>query len=200
MFNRQNRTLQRQHFDRQQGGTVTTTTSTTDHQARTGKYSVVSTGSTSTSTGARARTNDRVFFDDQDARRQRAQLLAGWHQDACMYYQDTFDRKATPGIKRDLAEALASGMAVDVLQACMDEAQRAPRPSWAYCMAIIRRCQRDGLLTLDAWRRDREEWQRRQMSNPALQYQQRDYRETDFGEDFFFDVVGEYGGVTRETT
>ena len=81
-----------------------------------------------------------------------------------------------------------------------DEAQRAPRPSWAYCMAIIRRCQRDGLLTLDAWRRDREEWQRKQMSNPALQYQQRDYRETDFGEDFFFDVVGEYGGVTRETT
>ena len=193
MFNRQKRTMYRQHFDRQQGGTVTTTTSTTDHQARTGKYSVDSTGSTSTSTGARARTNDRVFFSEEEKRQSRAAILAGWHKDACMYYQECFDRKITPGVQRDIANALVEGFNIDLLRAIMDETLCAPRPSWAYCLAILRRCERDGLRTLEDWKRDREAWASRKASHPALQYSQREYREEDFGEDFFFDVfAGKY--------
>lgn len=200
MFNHHTGTMLRQHFDRQAGGQQLQTTRTatqnqraTDHQQRSTEQVASSTGTTSTTTGARARTNDRVFLSAEEERRSRAAILAGWHSDACMYYQDCFDRKITPGVQRDIANALVEGFSLDLLRAIMDETLCAPRPSWAYCLAILRRCERDGLRTLEDWKRDREAWASRKASNPALQYAQREYREEDFGEDFFFDVVaGKY--------
>lgn len=152
-----------------------------------GDYSVSST------TGARARARAREEAGDQDERRIKARIMRGWYEDACVYYQQSFDSKLSPVISRDIAGAIAQGITGDVVRAAMDATQDAPRPSWAYCRAILQRCERDGIRTLADWAADREAWQRRQQGNPALQYSQRDYHAEDFGEDFFFDVVGEYG-------
>ncbi len=143
--------------------TTTTTTTTTSG----------STGSTSSSTGARARSIE-------------AKVLHGWYLECCEYYADSYRRAPGPGIRRDIAMAIKGGMTGECLQTIIDESMTAPRPSWAYCLAILRRCQRDGIKTLADWNADRR---RREASrNPALNYDQRQYHEDDFGEDFFVNL------------
>lgn len=137
--------------------TTTTTTSTTG-------------GSTTSSTGARARSIE-------------GNVLHGWYVDVCEYYADTFRREPGPGIRRDIAEAIKAGMTGECFMAIIDESQNAPRPSWAYCMAILRRCQGMGIKTMDDWRTDR--MRHEGSKNPALNYAQRQYKDEDFGPDFF---------------
>ena len=144
-------------------------------------YSVLST------TGARACARTREGTEAET----RAAIMRGWYVDACEYYQDAFDRRCTQLVRRTIAEAIGAGMTVDVLRAAMDATQLAPRPSWAYCAAILARCQRDGILTAEDWARDHKAWSRRR--NPALQYEQRQYAEDDFDQDYFLDVVAKYG-------
>lgn len=140
----------------------------------------VATYSLSTSTtGARARARARKEETDTEREiRARARILRVWYEEACMYYQRSFDRKITPNVSRDIADAVAAGIVGDVIRAAMDATQDAPRPSWAYCRAILTRCERDHILTMADWAADRERWQRSRRSNPALQYQQRDNDET----------------------
>lgn len=139
----------------------TTTTTTT----------ISTTGGTTTGgTGARARSIE-------------GNVLHGWYLDACEYYADTFRRAPGPGIRRDIALAIRDGMTGECLCAIMDESQTAPRPSWAYCLAILRRCQAEGIKTLEDWNKDRQ--RRESARNPALNYAQRAYNDEDFGPDFF---------------
>lgn len=87
-------------------------------------------------------------------------------------------------IKRQMAEAIAKGMTGECLMAIIDETMEAPRPSWAYCKAIIRRCEGSGIKKLADWEEDRRRHEAGK--NPALDYDQRTYNEEDFGEEFFF--------------
>lgn len=135
------------------------------------KTTTSTTSGTSTSTGARARSIE-------------ASVLRGWYNDACGYYVDSFRRAPGPGVRREIAEAIRTGMTAECLMAIMDEAQGAPRPSWAYCLAILRRCQGAGIKTLEDWQRDKERTAARR--NPALNYTQREYTDDMFNEDFYW--------------
>lgn len=137
----------------------------------------------STTTGARARVRDAQNEADS-----RADMLYGQYQDVCAYYTDNFKRSITPVIQRQLAELIRDGMTADVIRMAMDETQMAPRPSWAYCAAILRRCERDRILTLGDWMADRE-WHRRHF-NPAMHYQEQ--RQDDYGPAFFRHQVEDY--------
>lgn len=149
------------NFNNNHDKTTTTTTTCTGS------------GTTTGGTGARARSIEGT-------------VMHGWYLDACDYYADTFRRAPGPGIRRDIAYAIKDGMTGECLSAIMDESQTAPRPSWAYCLAILRRCQAEGIKTLEDWQRDR---QRRESSkNPALNYQQREYVDSDYDASFFVDL------------
>lgn len=154
---------------------TTVTTSTTDHYYR-------GTGSTgSTSTGARARTREEATEAES-----RATMLRGQYVDCCQYYTQAFRRSIPYPVQREIAERIRDGMSADVIRAAMDETQTAPRPSWAYCAAILRRCDLEDIKTLSEWRASKERFQASR--NPALNYEQRTYTEDQFGEDFFIDL------------
>lgn len=145
--------------------------------SRTGQYSVLS----STTTGARARTRENAAQDTEAD--SRANMLYGQYQDTCLYYAESFRRSITPVIQRQIAELIKGGMSGEVIRMAIDETQMAPRPSWAYCAAILRRCERDGINTLADWMEDRRRYQSRM--NPAMNYEQRRYTDEDYGPDFF---------------
>lgn len=138
----------------------------------------------STTTGARARTREGNEVSSE------ARMKHGMYLDACMYYAESFRRSITPVIQRQLAELIRGGMTGDVIHAAIDETQLAPRPSWAYCSAILRRCENQGIRTLEDWNADKERY--RSSINPALNYAQRSYSEQDF-DALYFDLEKEYG-------
>lgn len=154
------------------------TTTENDHHHHCG------TGSTGTTTGARARAREGAET--------RAAMLRGMYVDCCEYYTQMFRRSIPAVVQRDIAERIRDGMSPDVIRAAMDETQTAPRPSWAYCRAILRRCDIENIKTLADWTDSKTRFQ--QSKNPALNYEQRHYTEDEFGEDYFIDVVSEYGG------
>ena len=158
--------------------TKTTTTSTA---------TAGTTGTTGSSTGARARA--------REAEAARAAMLHGQYVDCCEYYVASFRRHLPAVIQREIATRIRDGMSADVLRAAMDETQRAPRPSWSYCAAILRRCDLEGIKTMEQWRASKERYS--SSRNPALAYDQRQYTEDDFGEDFFFDLKA-YGEANRK--
>ena len=157
---------------------TTRTTTTTTSSSSTGSSSGTSSG-----TGARARSIE-------------ASVLHGWYLDCCEYYAESFRRAPAPSIRRDIATAIKNGMTGECLRAIMDETQTAPRPSWAYCMAILRRCEGSGIKTLEDWQTDRQ--RREAKKNPALNYEQREYTNDEFGEDFFFNYSKFYNEENGE--
>ena len=161
---------------RQNTDSPTTTPENNHNDHRSG-----STGSSS-STGARARAREGET---------RAAFLHGQYVDCCEYYTQSFRRHIPIVVQRDIAERIRAGMSADVIRVAIDETQMAPRPSWAYTHAILRRCDIEGIKTLEDWRASKQRYE--STKNPALQYQQREYHEDDFDEAFFFDVVAEYG-------
>lgn len=166
----------RDNFSTGNATTITTLPRTTT--IMTSGTSTSSTGSTSSGTGARARSIE-------------ASVLHGWYLDCCEYYAECFRRSPAPGIRKDIATTIKNGMTGECLKAIMDETQTAPRPSWAYCMAIVRRCEGSAIKTLEDWQEDRR--RREAKKNPALNYEQRTYTDDDFGEDFFFNFDKFYG-------
>lgn len=139
----------------------------------TGDYSVLS----STTTGARACARTRESH---------AQMLYGQYKDVCLYYADSFRRSITPIIQKQIAELIRGGMTGEVIRMAIDETQMAPRPSWAYCAAILRRCEDSGIKTIEDWNADKQRYSSR--LNPAMNYQQRKYTDDDYGPDFFIDL------------
>lgn len=57
----------------------------------------------------------------------------------CDYFARSFGRVCPPVVERDIGDWLAQGIIGDTIECAIDEAQLAPRPSWAYVRAIIRR-------------------------------------------------------------
>lgn len=147
--------------------------------------SATSTTSTATrvATGARARAYAR---EAEDEARIKAAMLRGQYVDCCDYYARSFHRAVPAGVQRELATRIKAGMSADVIRAAIDDTMCAPRPSWAYCAAILRNCDMDGVRTLKDWQERKIQYQ--SSSNPALNYQQRTYTEDMFGEDFFVDL------------
>lgn len=163
--------------------------------------------STSSSTGARARSIEGTQMtkirrnskdckvnsiathegfeegDEEAAEQARAEMMHGWYIDCTSYYADTFFRKPGTGIRKDIATIIRDGMSGECLCAIMDEAGEAPFPSWKYAMKIVKRCQREGIMTLEAWLKNKEE--REAQQNEALRYHERQYQDGDFGPDFF---------------
>lgn len=145
-----------------------------------------SSSTTGTSTTTRARAREATT----------AAMLHGQYVDCCEYYARAFHRSPAPGIQRELATRIKGGMCADVIRAAIDDTMLAPRPSWAYMAAILRRCDLENIKTLADWNASKMRYQASR--NPALNYEQRNYAEDDFGEDFFFDVVSAYGGDQDE--
>lgn len=149
------------------------TTTTNDHHHHRGS----SAGSSSTGARARAREAEAEI---------RAAFLHGQYVDCCEYYTQSFRRYIPYVVQREIAERIKAGMSSDVIRAAMDETQTAPRPSWAYTHAILRRCDLEGIKTLEDWKTSKQRYE--SAKNPALNYQQREYHDDDFGEDFFVNL------------
>lgn len=57
----------------------------------------------------------------------------------------------TPAMRAYNRRLLASGMSIRVLQAAMDETMMAPRPTWHYYAAIMRKLEARGIKLYYQW-------------------------------------------------
>lgn len=114
---------------------------------------------------------------------------------------------------RDIERAMTDGLTVTAILDAIEQTAYAPRPSHAYLRAVLRRYIAEGVHTAEDAERTREAYRaqraatgrerstwydapasgRGQRPNPALDYAQREYKDEDYGDGFFFDVVKEYG-------
>lgn len=101
------------------------------------------TQSVSTYSPARARTREAVM----------AELRT--------YYQDAFGLRCPPVARADMEWFLDAGIAPDVIRLCIDAATLAPRPSWAYARAILRRLRAEGVRTVDQYNKRQSDWMER---------------------------------------
>lgn len=147
--------------------------------------------SSSTTTAAGSSTATRAHARAREAEIVAA-MLHGQYVDCCEYYARAFGRSPAPGIQRELATRIRDGMGADVIRAAIDDTMIAPRPSWAYMAAILRRCDLEGIRTMADWIASKERFQA--AKNPALNYEQRNYTEDMFGQDFFVDLDKYAGG------
>lgn len=121
------------------------------------------TGSGSTTT-ARART------------RTREQKQA----DFCMvmeYAEDALQLRAGRVMQQDVADALEDGIDPEVIIFCVQEAELAPRPSWGYARAVLRRCRNSGVKTAADWEADKNRWGSR--NKAGGRFAQREYNSSD---------------------
>ena len=87
------------------------------------------------------------------------------------YYCDTFGApKAPPVAIREIDFALEHGLEPALIMTAMDEAAMAPRPSWAYARAIIRRLLGEGVLTPDAYAQRQARWQARRSQDREMPF------------------------------
>lgn len=146
-----------------------------ERERMTTQYSVSST------TGARARAREAEISPDDLERIRRA-------------YVGVIGR-LTEYTAREIEEALKAGMAPEVVVAAIEATAKAPRPSFAYLRAVLRRWARDGLWTMtelvadqDRYQAQKAKWWEAQR-NPSLKYSQRSYTEEESEKDFYFDVL-----------
>lgn len=160
------------------------------HQQEEESMSRSSSSATSASTTAtRVATGARVCAcarEAEDESRAKAAMLRGQYVDCCDYFARSFHRAVPVGVQREFATRIKGGMSADVIRAAIDDTMCAPRPSWAYCYAILRNCDLEGVRTLRDWQERKMRYQ--SASNPALNYEQRTYTEDMFGADFFIDL------------
>lgn len=118
--------------------------------------STSSTTTTGSSSTARARTRTREEF---------LRVL--------QYAAEALQLRPGPVLQQDVFDAMGDGMEADTLIACIQEAEMAPRPSWGYARAVIRRCRQSRILTIEDWQKDKNRWGSR--NNSAGCFSQRDY-------------------------
>ena len=73
--------------------------------------------------------------------------------DIARYYRDTLGCVMPPMAKRDVAAAIEAGLEPQLVIIALDETALAPRPSWAYARAILRRLLREGVYDEQAYNR-----------------------------------------------
>ena len=107
------------------------------------------------------------------------------------YYKDTFDRnRVAPAVQQDMYNALMAGMEPEVLMLAMDDAARVEKPTWAYAMAVIRRCIDEDCMDSAAWQRRKaahaakpaRRSAARQPETAVKDYTQRDWSAYDMGD------------------
>lgn len=100
------------------------------------------TSSTTTRTGADAgagaRTREEIELEEEQLGRLMAYAKDGGLPD-------------TPAMRAYNRRLLASGMSIRVLQAAMDETMMAPRPTWHYYAAIMRKLEARGIKLYYQW-------------------------------------------------
>ena len=102
-------------------------------------------------------------------------------------YMDSVGRRM-PGIAREECMGFMDArMAPAVILLALDETAAAPRPSWAYCRAILSACAREGIRTAEDYRARNARWSGRRAEsgrgnsyNPATDYSQREYKKEDY--------------------
>lgn len=94
------------------------------------------TSSTTTRTGARTR--EEIELEEEQLGRLMAYAKDGGLPD-------------TPAMRAYNRRLLASGMSIRVLQAAMDETMMAPRPTWHYYAAIMRKLEARGIKLYYQW-------------------------------------------------
>ena len=94
----------------------------------------------------------------------------------------------------------------DLIRHAIDEACASGVPTYSYARSILRRYVDSGFRTVgeakasDAARPRRGSPPRsgQPPDNPALHYEQREYKDSDFGDGFFIDLEGEYGDGKKD--
>lgn len=76
-----------------------------------------------------------------------------WMDDIARYYRDTLGCVMPPMAKRDVEAAIEAGLEPQLVMTALDETALAPRPSWAYARAILRRLLREGVYDEQAYNR-----------------------------------------------
>lgn len=95
------------------------------------------------------------------------------------YYCEAFGRRSCPpSIQRAMFEALKEGMYAKTIMLCIDAAQEAERPTWAYAAAVMRRCIAEGALTPEAFEERSARHGARQ--GGGMNYPQRSYTDEEF--------------------
>ena len=155
------------------------------------KDSLYSTAGTGTTPGARARAYRSDFSE-----------ALGMLTE---YYCDTFDRsKVARVVMGDMISALEAGMEPEVIILAMDDTARCEKPTWAYTLAILRRCIREGILTAEQWERQKEQRSagrargnagasKSAPQNSATAYTQRAYNDADYAGDAIMDMWRQRG-------
>lgn len=78
------------------------------------------------------------------------------------YFCDTFGAAKMPPVAiRQIDVVLERGMEPALIYTAMDEAALAPRPSWAYAAAILRRLMSEKVFTEDDYQKRQAAWRRR---------------------------------------
>lgn len=111
-----------------------------------------------------------------------SQKLYQMFVNSVQYFEESFCTRAGFSMKTDVREAILRGMTDDVIISCIQEAERAPRPSWGYARAVMNRCLEQGILTAEDWSRDQQ--QRKSRKNISGNFIQREYTLEDFSESF----------------
>lgn len=93
-------------------------------------------------------------------------------------YAQMFGHEPSVWDRRDAAFYVERGMDASLIALALRDTAAAPRPSWTYTVAILRRCLTEGCLTLEAWDRRKQlhaeaRPQRRKVA--AQDYSQRSY-------------------------
>ena len=109
-------------------------------------------------------------------------------------YCDALGRDRCPrSVMADMIAAMDAGMQPAVIIAALEATIDAPRPSWAYARAILRRCAAEGVYTPDQWAaraaRHRGGGQRGNNRDAASQPRYTN----DYFADFFADLGGKSG-------
>lgn len=74
-----------------------------------------------------------------------------WMDDIARYYRETLGCVMPPMAKRDVTAAIEAGLEPQLVMTALDETALAPRPSWAYARAILRRLLREGVYDEQAY-------------------------------------------------
>lgn len=126
----------------------------------------------SLTTGARARTRTRESERITSASRDEDERITSASRDAleceeaieqiAEYYCETFGLAVMPPVaKRQCRMAMNQGLEETLIYTAIDEAALAPRPSWAYAAAILRRLCAEGCFTFEAYADRQERWEAR---------------------------------------
>ena len=109
----------------------------------------------------------RACARTREAERDRRLELA----DIGQYYCDTFGAaKLPPVARRDCEAALDAGIDCEVILIAIDEAAMAPRPSWAYASAILRRLKAEGVQTPEEYASRQARWEARRRRREELPF------------------------------